>query len=210
MGLSPLWGHHDHTCISLWVDAFFCVLDTHLGVVLLRWRREHGDPASRFPVFLLASLEMCCGSCPGYGHALSLCRGLGGPTISSSSRVLLQPCLGTGTAAGRSAVRAAGAESCLHGRLSLPCLSLFLSLYLPLSREPAAPICSLAITHSWPGRHQEVVQEGSRAEAWRMKKPRGSLSKDDIKCKCPGVTTCRVGLRSSQESLQAGCKQANK
>lgn len=147
---------------------------------------------------------------PGYGHALSLCRGSGGPPISSSSRVLLQPCLGTGTAAGRTAVRAAGAESCLHGRLSLPCLSLFLSLYLPLSGEPAAPICSLAITHSWPGRHQEVVQEGSRAEAWRMKKPRGSLSKDSIKCKCPGVTVCRVGLRSSQESLQAGCKQANK
>ena len=134
---------------------------------------------------------------PGYGRALLLRQGLGGPTISSSSRVLLQPCLGTGTAAGRTAVRAPGAESCLRGRLSLPCLSLFLSLYLPHSREPAAPICSLAITHSWPGHHQEVVQEGPRAEAWRMKKPRGSLRKGNIKCKCPGVTVCQVGLRNS-------------
>lgn len=164
MALSPLWGHHDHTCTSLCVEAFFSVLDTHLGVVLFWWHGEHGDPASRFPVFLLPSLETCCTLCPRLWSCPLASLGLEGPTIRSSSCVLLQPCLGMGTEAGCTAVRAPGAESCLHGHFSLPCLCLSVS-YLPLSREPAAPICPLAITHSWPGRHQEVVQEGSLAEA---------------------------------------------
>ena len=99
---------------------------------------------------------------PCYGHALSSRQGLEGPTIRGSSRVLPYPCLGTGAAAGCTMVSVPGAQSHLQGRFSLPCLSLPLSLYLPLSREPAAPMCSLAITDSWPGPHQEVVQEGAQ------------------------------------------------
>ena len=63
------------------------------------------------------------------------------------------------------------------------------------------------------GRRSQALEEvlgDLRAEARNnVKKPRGSQSKGNIKCKCPGVDVCQVGPRNSQESLQAGGKQAN-
>lgn len=208
MGLSPLWGHRDHTCTSLCVEAFFSVSDTHLGVVLFWWRGEHGDPASRFPVFLLPSLETCCTLCPRLWSCPLASPGLQGPTIRSSSCALLQPCLGMGTEAGCTAVRAPGAKSCLPGHFSLPCLCLSVSISLsPESlQHPSAlwllPTAGLVVTRRWSGKALRLRPRGCDEAMWLSEQRQQQVQMS-------WAAVRQVGLRNSQESLQAGCKQAN-
>lgn len=129
MGLSPLWAiMTTHVSACGWTH--FSVSWTHTWKLCCSGGVENtAILPSRFPVFLLASLETCCGYVPPAMVMPSRFAGVGG-AISSSNRVLLQPCLGTGTAAGRPPQLELPEQSpCLHGRLSLP---------LPLSVSPGS------------------------------------------------------------------------
>ena len=170
-GLSPLWGRHDHACTtSLCVDTFFHVLGVYLGVVLLWWRGEHSDPASRFPVFLLASLETCCGSCPLLRPRPLISPGVGRPDYKRE-----QPC---------SPVPLPGHGSCSwlhHGqraRSTVPSAGPFLTplpLSAPQSLSPSLQrACSADVLSGYypqlawsspgggPGRRSERVTFGQR------------------------------------------------
>ena len=145
--------------ISVQVSVWMCFhVPTCLGVVLLLWYGEHGKSVSHFPMFLLASLKMCYGSCPLLWSSSLPLPGLG----RSSNCVFSQAC--------RLAIPVLRVHSGQWGQnpalftcIMAVSLSLCLSVFVfGVPTGSVGSICTLAVTHSWFGLHHEVVQEGSQ------------------------------------------------